>query len=159
MTRKRGLTFVLTLSLAKVAGWVATLSSYEPVDATYAELIQSGTLRVLRPALRADLALLDAKLRGLRTLYEYEQAQYIQTVEPVFVHGFVNYGRVAIVPTRLASGGPPSDLGRLWGDRTFWNVASLKLETVESFLVPRWLPGVRDQLEQTLTAVRAARKE
>lgn len=146
-------------SLAKVVGWVATLSSYEPVDATYTELIQSGTLRVLRPELRADLALLDARLRGLRSLYGYEEAQYIQTVEPIFVNGFVNYGRVAIVPTRMASGGPPSDLTRLWGDRAFWNVASLKLETVESFMEPGWLPGLRDQLEQTLAAVRAARKE
>lgn len=146
-------------SLAQVVGWVATLSSYEPVDATYAELVQSGSLRVIRPGLRSHLAFLDERIRSLRSLYSYEEAQYIESVEPIFVNGAINYGSVAVVSSRMAAGGPPSDLERLWGDRAFWNVASLKLETVESFLEPGKLPGVRDQLEQTLAAVRAARKD
>ncbi|HSG07146.1 MAG TPA: hypothetical protein VLA36_02230 [Longimicrobiales bacterium] len=146
-------------SLARVVGFVAILSGLKPVDATYVELVQSGSLRVIRPDLRSLLALLDAQVRDVERLFLYENDQYINTVEPVFVHGPVNYGRVAFVQSRMASGGPSSEFGRLWGDRSFWNVASLKLETVESLLEPRALPGLRDQLERTLAAVRAARKE
>ena len=146
-------------SLARVVGFVATLGGLKPVDATYVELVQSGSLRVIRPELRSLLALLDAQLRDVERLFLYENDQYINTVEPVFVSGPINYGRVAHVQSRMASGGPPSELGRLWGDRSFWNVASLKLETVESLLEPKALPGLRTQLEETLAAVRAARKE
>ena len=50
-------------------------------------------------------------------------------------------------------------MGRLWGDRRFWNVASLELAAVETFLQARALPGLRTHLEETLAAVWAARKE
>lgn len=146
-------------SLAKVVGWVGTLTSVEPVDAAYRELVQSGSLRVIRPSLRRQLALLDATAREMETQYTYEEAQYIHTVEPALVGGPLNYGRVAVVPQRMAAGGPPSDLRALWGDRRFWNVASLKLETVEAILEPARLPLYTRLLEETLAAVRAARKE
>lgn len=146
-------------SLARVVWSVATIGGYHPVDATYRELVQSGLLRVLQPDMRRRLSLLDAQVRTVQDLHAYENDQYINTVEPVFVHGTINYGRVSSVRSRSAVGGPPGDLGRLWGDLSFWNVASLKLETVESLLEPGYLTGLRAQLEETLAAVQAARKE
>jgi hypothetical protein len=146
-------------SLSRVVGWVATLGSFEAVDATYVELVQSGSLRVIRPGLRSLLALMDAQVRKVQGLYAYENDQYINTVEPAFVNGAINYGQVAVVKSRTVAGGPSNDLGRLWGDRSFWNVASLKLETVESFLENGSLPGLRVRLDETLAAVQAARTE
>lgn len=136
-------------SLAQVVGSIATMNLSLPPMPTVRELSATGNLRVIRHDVRIMLQLLEQRLVLGGQLADYERGQYLSTVEPLFVRKPIPYG---VVSPRydLVEGGPSGDLGALWGDLEFWNMAEFRLETNLSNL---------RYLEESLRVLTAALRE
>jgi hypothetical protein len=111
-------------------GAIATAWSSKLSYPVLNEFISNGYLsRVDNPVLKQTFTEVNAQIEFARTMDNYIQQQYLNTIEPYVIRSF-NYQSVALdrYQSFLVTGGPAVDYTTLKGDLELWNIATFKLE-------------------------------
>ncbi len=83
---------------------------------------------------------------------DYNQTQYTNTIEPFFVKN-INYSEIAVdfYKEDLIQGGPKTDYNNLISSMELWNIATFKLETLNSGAY--YLKSLNLHLEQLIVQI------